>query len=590
MLAILVIAPLVIAAFLAVILKKYSNIAKHIALVASVLSLLLIANITPNQIQTIPWFGLSGYVFTFTLSTMPMNLMLLLLVGVITPLIVLYSIGFMNLPSEQPRYYFELCMFAASMMLFAISGGFLAMFIGWELLGVTSYLLIGFWYRRHGTADAARKAITTVLIGDILMLSAIIIIWGSYHTFSFVLLLQRASIGNNSIAVALALVIFASFTKSAQFPFHEWLPDAMKGPTPVSAFLHSSTMVKAGVFLVAVLLPLFAAYHLLYLLLLFGLITTILGVTNALVESNIKRVLAYSTIEDLGLMFVALGLGSLIAAMMLFVVQTFYKALLFMDAGSMIKANDSEEDMDRLYNAPKYKWLLVPIVIGVVSLAGLYPVSGFFGKAAVDASANNMIIYAVLLAIGLGSSLYIFRWMFVPLRKKSGRKADAAARNYRTLPVSMILPMYILSLFVLLTGFAVYRYLPVYLGQYGYKSVYIGVSDILVSTAIVIIGFLVSYQLFYRKGRKIGVLNPVYNVLYNNMIVNRAYVHIAGAVSALSGHIDRFDYAVYNVIRDGAHNVGAFGNMIKKAETGSVNAYVLAFVIGLIIIVAVLVL
>jgi NADH-quinone oxidoreductase subunit L len=591
MLTILIILPLVVAALLALVMGKRSSYIKYVAIAASLLSLALIANayLSAGQLQQFSWFNLAGYTFALTTSTMPLNMLLLLIVGIMTPLIAIYSAGYMDLPSEQQRYYFELCIFAAAMMLFAISGDLLTMFIGWELLGITSYLLIGFWYRRDGTADAARKAITTILIGDILMISAMVIIWATYHTFSFALLLS-ATTHSGAMAIALLLVMFAAFTKSAQFPFHEWLPDAMKGPTPVSAFLHSSTMVKAGVFLLAVLLPLFIAYHLLYLMLAFGLITAVLGVTNALAEFNIKRVLAYSTIEDLGLMFIALGTGSLVAAMMLFVAQTFYKALLFMSAGSMIKANDSEEDMCKMYGSTKYMKLFIPTAIGVASLAGLFPLSGFFGKAAVLTS-SNLIVYIALLVVSFGGNIYIFRWLFLPTHKKADRKAAQVKKNYRSTPLSMMIPIYLLAAAVLAAGFFIYYGIPTYLNGYQSAPVSIGAEDIIASTIVVIIGFIVAYMLFYVRDKKSteehGILRKI---LYNNQAVNSAYAALATAVSYASKAIDSVDYAIYGLIKEGAHNVNALGNLIKKIVSGSPTVYIAAFVIGLVVVVAILIL
>jgi NADH-quinone oxidoreductase subunit L len=592
MLSILIILPLAIAAILSLIMQKHSKYIKYIALAAGVISFLLIisAYLSPGQLQNLAWFSFSGYTFTLTVSTMPLNMLLLLLVGAITPLIVLYSIGFMNLPSEQSRYYSELLVFATAMMLFAMSGDFITMLIGWELLGVTSYLLIGFWYGRKGTADAARKAITTILIGDILMFFAIIIIWNSYHTFSFALLLQQTSL-SSPMTVALLLIMFAVFTKSAQFPFHEWLADAMKGPTPVSAFLHSSTMVKAGVFLIAILLPLFAAYHLLYLLLIFGIITSIIGATNAIAEKQIKRVLAYSTIEDLGLMFVALGLGSLVAAIMLFVVQTFYKALLFMSSGAMIRANDGEEEMEKMQSNPSYFKLSIPIVIGVASLAGLYPLGGFFGKAAIISNVNNIFVYAILLVIELASSIYIFRWLFIPFRKKQEINSKQAMASYKATPKSMIIPIYILAIFAVVSGFVAYSYLPGYLSQYGARPFPISIIDIGVSIFVIVVGLLISYKFFYLKSSSQAKEDGlIYKLLYNNIATNKFYEYLASAVLNVSNAVDSFDYSLYNLIKEAAHNLGSLGNLIKKMESGDTNTYLIVFLIGMVIIVAIFIL
>ena len=215
--------PLIAAAFLALLLNSEPKPVKYIALAASVLSLLLAIAVNFNTVkmQSLTWFSLAGYAFPITTYTMPLNMLLLFIVAVMTPLIFTYSIGFMDAPSEQGRYYFEMCIFAASMMLFAISGNFITMLIGWELLGVTSYLLIGFWYRKEKAPTAARKAITTMLIGDALMLIAMLAIWNSLHTFDFIAVIRATPTA--SLQIAALLILVAAFTKSAQFPFHEWL-------------------------------------------------------------------------------------------------------------------------------------------------------------------------------------------------------------------------------------------------------------------------------------------------------------------------------------------------------------------------------
>jgi NADH-quinone oxidoreductase subunit L len=583
MLAILVIVPLVVAAFAALLMKKSKDI-KFTALCASIgsLVLIIIAATNADKIQSITWFSIFEFQFVISTSTLPLNMLLLSILGIMTPLIISYSIGFMNIPSEQSRYYFELCIFAASMMLFSIAADFITMLIGWELLGITSYLLIGFWYQREGTAQAARKAITTILIGDIMMFFAIILIWNAYHTFSFAALMQNASgLQSGTMALALMLIIFAAFTKSAQVPFHEWLADAMKGPTPVSAFLHSSTMVKAGVFLIAVLLPLIAAYHLLYILLIFGMITSVVAVTNALTELHIKRVLAYSTMEDLGLMFIALGTGSLVAAMMLFFVQTFYKALLFMSAGAAIKANGNEENMEKMYN-PIFQKLFIPTLVGAVSLAGLFPLGGFFGKSAIALNANSIVLYIILAAIGFLSNIYIFRWLFLPMRKKAGKKIIEVEAAYRTMPISMTIPIYVL-MFLVIAGSLSYTYLPSYLAAS--IAIPISINEIILSFIVVAVALILSYWLFYRKEFMISEQNSAYKFLYSNMITNRFYFYAAKAVMLAASTLESIDHSFYALIKEGAHGTNRFGNVLKKVENGNVNTYIAIFIAGLVVIV-----
>ncbi|MDE1871640.1 MAG: NADH-quinone oxidoreductase subunit L [Candidatus Micrarchaeota archaeon] len=590
MLEIYVIAPLAVSAVVALLARNRKSMGvRYLALAASMLSLLMIIASYPanaGQLHSITWFGFSGYSFAITISTMPLNMLLLFIVGIMTPLILLYSIGFMDVPSEQSRYYAEICIFAAAMMIFSIAGDFITMMIGWELLGISSYLLIGFWYHHEGAPQAARKAATTVLIGDVMMLAAMLIIWNAYHTFVFSQLIN-SQVTSMPMEISLVLVMLAVFTKSAQFPFHEWLPDAMKGPTPVSAFLHSSTMVKAGVFLVAVLLPLFSRYHMLPMLLVFGLVTAILGVSNALAENNLKRVLAYSTIEDLGLMFVALGTGSLPAAMMLFAVQTFYKALLFMSAGSIMKANGYEEELDRLYVRRSYLQLLIPTVIGVVSLAGIYPLSGFFGKSAVYAATGNLWVYAILLMLETGSSIYIFRWLLIPMRKKPEKVKSKADANYVTLPKSMLLPIYMLAALAAAAGIVIYHYMPAYLGQQGIPA---GALDIAVSGLISTIGFIAAFYLFYKRPISRARQDLIHKLLYNNAAANRAYSHIAAIPIMLSRAVESLDYSLYNSVKGAGRSVNESGNLLKRLETGNINTYIAVFVLGMLVMLAIFIL
>jgi NADH-quinone oxidoreductase subunit L len=586
MLTILAIVPLIAAALISAAMHKRPKKIRYIALAASIISLALIilSYYNASQLQSLAWFSFGNSIFAITTSTAPLNMVLLLILGIMTPLIITYSIGFMRVPSEQSRYYSELCIFTAAMMLFAMSADFLTMFVGWEILGVTSYLLIGFWYRREGTAEAARKAITIMLIGDVLMLAAMFIIWGTYNSFSFSVLLQHANAPSPFVEVALLFIIFAVFTKSAQFPFHEWLPDAMKGPTPVSAFLHSSTMVKAGIFLIAVLLPIFIAYNLLNIMLAFGIITVILAVTNALSSLHIKRVLAYSTLEDLGLMFIALGSGSLIAAMMLFVAQTFYKALLFMCTGSIIKSNDGEEDLTKIRNWTSSLNIFIPTMIAVVSLAGLFPLSGFFGKVAIESAAGNSTLYIALVAIAFFSNIYIFRWLFLPLNKKEEKSQAGSTYEYRLLPKSMLIPIYVLAILVPLASLT-YIYLPGFLSVKGQA---ITITEVAASVAVVAAGLLVSYFMFY-KGRRVATTGIAYKILHNNPVVNGFYSYFAAAMAAISAAIDGFDYGLYDIFKAGGRGIGAFANLLKRMENGSVNAYIAALLIGLILIAIILI-
>src|SRR5271157_4909707 len=310
MLPLVLLVPLVVA-IAAIAASRSRKSAKYVALGASLASLALFPLVSGGT-ESFGWLSLGNAALDITVSVAPINSLLLLIVLLIGPIVLLYSFGFMEFPSEQRRFYLEMLAFEAAMLAFAMSGSFVLLFIAWEFLSVTSYLLIGFWNVREGANRAARKAVTMVLIGDLALIGAMAILLVTFGTLDFSGIAGAAQ-GVQVPLSAVALLIVAILAKSAQFPFHEWLPDAMEGPAPVSAFLHSSTMVKAGVFVSILLFPLFASSGTLPVLFYVGLVTVILSTLNAMRERKIKRVLAYSTVQELGLMLMAVGSGALLA-------------------------------------------------------------------------------------------------------------------------------------------------------------------------------------------------------------------------------------------------------------------------------------
>jgi NADH-quinone oxidoreductase subunit L len=326
-------------------------------------------------------------------------------------------------------------------------------------------------------------------------------------------------------------------------------------------------------------------YNLLYIMLVVGILTAVLGATNAIAESNIKRILAYSTIEDLGLMFVALGLHAVMAAMMLFLVQTFYKALLFMSAGAVMKANDNEESIDKLQSYAAGKALLASMIIGALSMAGVIPLSGFFGKIGIDASANNIIVYAVLAAIGFASSLYTFRWLFLPLRK-SGSQTRVTRISFELLPKSMLIPIYTLAALAA-AGSLAYAYLPAYLG---YKQIALAPVSVAIETVVVLAGLALAYLLYLRRGAD-GLSTShrlAHTILYNSAIVNRFYSLAAMSLGMLSSVADMLNYELYRVVRALVGSVLGLAELIRRIENGKMNTYMIAFIIGILVVLAAL--
>ena len=314
--------------------------------------------------------------------------LLLLVVGVVASAVIVFSVGYMKGDRGFARYFALLSLFTSAMALLVLSDSLVALFIGWELVGACSFLLIGFWYDKPEAAEAARKAFLVTRVGDVGFLLGIAVLWAATGTVSISDIL--ASVGDlpaSTVTIAALLLFAGAAGKSAQFPLHVWLPDAMEGPTPVSALIHAATMVAAGVFLVARMWPLFAASAVaLQVVLVLGTITALGAATVAVGQTDIKKVLAYSTISQLGFMFAALGAGAWGAAIFHLVTHAAFKALLFLSAGSVIHGSCTQDlrKMGGLRTS-------MPVTaacwtVGVLALAGVPPLSGFFSKDAVLAS------------------------------------------------------------------------------------------------------------------------------------------------------------------------------------------------------------
>ncbi|MGC8679950.1 MAG: NADH-quinone oxidoreductase subunit L [Candidatus Micrarchaeia archaeon] len=591
MLYLLVAIPMIIAAFLSIILYNFPKLPKYIALAGSLISLMIAILIFieghSDIIQTFNWFSIDNITASLSFAVYPINMIALLIVAGMTPLIILYSFGFMRMPTEQGRFYFEISIFAASMMIFVISYSLIAMFIAWEMLGIMSYLLIGFWYWKENVPKAAQKAISMVFIGDILFLIGIIIIGLTYGNFNISSLYSLPFYPQ--VSIALILILFAAFSKGAQFPFTEWLPDAMEGPTPVSAYLHSSTMVKAGIILIAVILPIYSAYNLLWLILIIGFISAIIGATNALTTKHIKKVLAYSTIEDIGLMFIALGLNNIFAAIMLFVAQTFYKALLFLDSGAIMKANDDREDIYKIYGASQNKLIYISLIFGVLSLASIFPLSGFFGKAVIISTSSG-ISYLLLILIEILSSFYIFRWFFVIIRK-DGDDELYRAINYKSTSKLMLLPIFILTLLIIFASI-LYFYIPHYIGISTTINTNIPIYELIISTVIAIIAIYFTYLIFYKHKLVIKEsykwYKPLYNIFNNNIFINSFYLYTALFFEWIAGIFLGIEISIDKFLSKIGHSILSFNNFIRRIENGQINTYALSFILGILFLIIII--
>ena len=368
-------------------------------------------------VRLFDWIPAGGFVVDVGFFIDNLTACLLIVVTTIGLLVHVYSIGYMSHDGGYWRFFAYLNLFMFSMLLLVLADSFLVVFVAWELVGLSSYLLIGFWYRKRSAALAAKKAFIVNRVGDVGFALGIMLIFASLGTLNIREVIERIGEVDSPTIVAISLLIFAgAMGKSAQFPLHVWLPDAMEGPTPVSALIHAATMVNAGVYLVARTNPIFAhAPEALVVVAGIGIFTSILAASIAMTQTDIKRVLAYSTLSQLGYMFAALGVGAWTAAIFHLMTHGFFKGLLFLGSGSVIHAVHEEQDMRRMGGlASKIPITYATMLIGSLAIAGIPPLAGFFSKDEILGESFKLGFYWVW-AIGFFvaglTAFYMFRLM-----------------------------------------------------------------------------------------------------------------------------------------------------------------------------------
>ncbi len=590
MIALVLLLPLFIALLgMALVDSRRAGLIRYIPFFASIASLLLLPLVSSGE-SSIPWFTIAGHTFTIATINSPINTLLLFIIFFMASIIFVYSFGFMDVISEQKRFYIEMTAFEIAMAGFAMSGNFIMLFISWEFLSLTSYLLIGFWYFRESASLAARKTVTIIMIGDIALISSMVIFYTIFGSLTFTTIITALgsvpATYHDSFFIGVFLLIIAIFTKSAQFPFQEWLPDAMEGPTPVSAFLHSTTMVKAGVFATLALLPIFIDTGYAKILFYVGILTAILATLNASRELHVKRVIAYSTIQELSLMIVAISSGAVLAGIYFFIIQSFYKALLFFSSGVMMKATDNE-DLNKITGLRENKLLYFSTLFGALSLAGFFPFAGFFSSISISSTFStsaNFIVYLIISLISMGTSFYIFRWLMLASKdpKDSGVKV-----RYQTAPKSMVLTtafLAVLSLASSVIFFNLKGVLPsiTLSGSYsvGTLPLNLSIGEGVLETILIIIGLGIAMQLYSKTKKSRPMLISDW-VLHSTLLFNRIYTSTASMVYYLGEGIAIFDLYLSDVFDYLGHLSYLLAARLRHVAVGDTNLYVLIFSIGI---------
>ncbi|HEU4758535.1 MAG TPA: NADH-quinone oxidoreductase subunit L [Dehalococcoidia bacterium] len=534
-------------------------------------------------------------------------IVMLAVVSFVTLMVQVYSVGYMRGDPRYGWYYTAMSLFAASMLTLVLADNLLLLYAAWEGVGFCSYLLIGFWHERRSAAEAAKKAFVTTRIGDVGFLIGIILLWREAGTFDISQIFKFAEGGGYSAQYLTTAVLFlfaGAVGKSAQFPLHVWLPDAMEGPTPVSALIHAATMVVAGVYMVARLLPLFelADPVALDVVTAIGLTTVMLSATMGLTATDIKRVIAYSTINSLGLMMVALGSGSVTAAMLYLLAHGFFKALLFLGAGSVIHATDRQDIEDLGGLASKMPLTAAVFGLGTLSMAGIVPLSGFWAKDEVLNVAGdhqNWAVYGFMMLSVFITALYMTR-LYVRTFLWRPRDPHAQEHAHDAEPL-MTLPLLLLAILTVLAGFVAFDAVGEALGFPGGfgKFVYLEGPEAfrfpwdvaIISTAAAVAGIALGLYVWSGEAqparRAAQTFRPAYLALLNKYYLDDLYQWaINRIVLGVGAVIAWFDRNVVNdTAVDGSAGLGVFtGFGMKFLETGKLPNYALAIVTGIIVV------
>ncbi len=547
-----------------------------------------------------PWLQTAGgLMIQMGMLIDPISSIMLVIVTLVSLMVQLYSIGYMAEDENIAKYYAFLSLFTFSMLGLVLSNNLIFLYMFWELVGVSSYLLIGFWYKKPEAANAAKKAFIVTRFGDMGFLIGILVIGFFLNTFNIPLLGEAAKAGKltGGLATAVALLLFCgAMGKSGQFPLHIWLPDAMEGPTPVSALIHAATMVAAGVFMVARLFPIFQASETAMLTVAYiGGFTAIFSATIACVQDDIKRILAYSTLSQLGYMVMALGCGGFTAGMFHLTTHAAFKALLFLAAGSVIHAMHTN-DIWKMGGLRRSMGVTTAVMlIASLALAGVFPLSGFFSKDEILVSAflaGRMDLLFVGLLTALLTSFYIFRMFFVVFTGKS-----ASDHHAHESPWIMTLPMLLLA--ILSAGLGIFatpfgHFLQASLGAPAVEAEYHGKLIPVLATLVALCGFVWAYLVYFQKAVSANLLmrrfQPIYTVVKNKYYIDEMYQWgVQRVMFVVSRGLSWFDRTVV----DGAVNGVAWlcraaGDGLSHLQVGRLQAYLIMFVVGLLVMAGVL--
>jgi NADH-quinone oxidoreductase subunit L len=553
---------------------------------------------SPTYLTKFDWLTIGDIHLTAGFEVNQLNALMLFIVSLVSFLVHTYSKGYMQGDERIPVFYAYLGLFTFAMLGLVLSPNLLQTYIFWELVGVGSFLLIGFYFYKEEAKAAAKKAFIMTRIGDVgLFIGMILLFWQtkSFEYSDIFAAVANGSVSKSMITLTAILVFIGAVGKSGQFPLHTWLPDAMEGPTPVSALIHAATMVAAGVYLVAALFPLFlASPTALMTIAVIGAFTAIFAASIGLVQTDIKRVLAYSTISQLGYMMLALGSAGYVAGVFHLMTHAFFKALLFLAAGSVIHAVHTQniEEMGGLWKKLKLTGPL--FLIGTLAISGVPLFSGFFSKDEILAAAwegGHPILFLLALIAAFMTAFYMFRLFFMVFTGE----ARSEMKQVHESPANMTYPMILLGVLAVVSGYFNTPWFGTFLGDWLVKGnetlaahahaegpVWIMILASLVSLA----GIYVAYLIYYKRtlarnwlGRTGGTLHTI---LVNKYYVDEFYeMTIIAFTKGLSYFLRFIDAIVEGLVKVVVGIVQGLGAAGSKMQTGQVQTYGAVAFIGL---------
>jgi NADH-quinone oxidoreductase subunit L len=573
------------------------------------------------------WIAAGNFRAGFDLQMDQLTVVMVLVVTGVGWLIHIYATGYMAHEGGYYRFFSYLNLFMFFMLILVLAANYVLLFVGWEGVGLSSYLLIGFYFLKKSASDAGKKAFIVNRIGDFGFMLGMFLLFKAFHTLDFTAVFQAASNpawGHEgwgqfgTFTVACLLLFTGACGKSAQLPLYVWLPDAMEGPTPVSALIHAATMVTAGVYVVARSHILFAhSETALVVVAIVGCATAFFAATIGLVQTDIKKVLAYSTVSQLGYMFLACGVGAFSAGILHLMTHAFFKALLFLAAGSVIHAMGGEQDMQKMGGlSSKIKYTYATMLIATLAIAGIPPLAGFFSKDAILFGAFTIPgghpLYALGLLTALLTSFYMFRLIFLTFRGKP--RYDQHKVHVHESPWSMLGPLVVLAVLSVVGGWLA---APAFWGGPDYFTNFLApvfggheavdaageaaahqleliLAGVAFGTAL--IGLAVAYWLYLKRPEKADglakSLKPAYTTLLNKYYVDEIYaavvvkplMWISTVVLWKAADVAVIDGAVNGI----AHETTALGDGVRHTQSGNTRSYAVWVVVGAIVIIAVI--